>query len=334
MAKDVKVVINLAKPVTSAGFGFPLIMQGKATKAIPYTECANIDEVITAVGDKESPIYKAALLMLMQDTAPEKVAVCASTDVTTTALASIMHHGWRQLVVVSSDGDDTAKAISDYIEADGTKMYFTSVADKAALATAAFAENDRTVILVHDDEDDTITHPEAALVGATAGKKAGSFTYMHKTLKGLTPKVLSAAEIAAIHELNAIAYVLASGDGVTSEGICASGEYADITDSKDFVIQNMEHRIEKLLHSIDKIPYDNTGIAMLENVCFDVLQDAANNGIIAVTDDGVPDFSVSFKTRNQTKGSDRVARRYIEGSFRFALLGAIHSVEITGTIEV
>lgn len=352
MAKDVRIVINLAKSVTGAGFGYPLIFQGKATTAVPYTECADIDEVIKAVGGitaeddesaiatktataKESPIYKAALLMLMQDTAPEKIAVYASKDVATTAIAGILHLGWRQLVVVSAgtEGEDTLKAISDYIETTG-KMFFVSVKDKAALTAASLSENDRTVVLVHEDDDATVVFPEAALVGATAGKAAGSITYMHKALKGLTPKVMTTAEINAIHELNGIAFVLASGDGVTSEGICASGEYVDIIDSKDYIIQNMEYRIEKLLHSVDKLKYDNAGISRIENVCYDVLKDAANNGIIALTDEGVPDFSVSFKVRNDTKAADRAARRYVEGSFRFALAGAIHSVEIVGTIEI
>lgn len=353
MAKDVKVVINLAKPVTGTGFGYPLIFEGKATSLIEYTECYSIDEVIKVVGGisdaddeetiatktataKETNIYKAALLIFMQDNAPEKIAVCASASAATTGLATILHHGWRQLIVTSvgTEGEDTRKTISDYIETT-EKMYFTSVENVTALSGAsAISGNERTVIMCHDDDNTLITLPEAALVGVAASKVAGSFTYKNLMLKGLTPKVLSDSQINAIHSANAMAFVIKCGDGVTSEGKTTSGEYIDIIDAKDYIIQNIEYQTQKLLNQSDKIPYDNSGIARLETVCVNVLRDAANNGLIALTDEGVYDYSVSYKARSETKGADRAERKYVEGSFRFALAGAIHTVEIKGTIEI
>ena len=354
MAKDVRVVINLAKPATGVGFGYPLIFEGKAQTAIAYTECSTIDDVIRAVGDitssdneetiatktaaaKATNMYKAALLLFMQDNAPAKIAVCATTAVATTGLATILHHGWRQLIVTSTatTGEDTRKIISNYIETTDNKMYFTSVDAVSDLAgDKAIAGNDRTVVMVHEDDDSTVVFPEAALVGATAGKAAGSFTYKNQMLKGLTAKVLSDAEINAIHAAHAMCYVLKSGDGVTSEGMVTSDEYGDIIDSQDYIVQNIEAQTQQLLNKTDKVPYDNSGIAMLENICVNVLKDAANNGIIALNDAGVPDYSVSYKPRSETNASDRTVRRYIEGSFRFALAGAIHTAEISGTIEI
>lgn len=349
MARDVKVTISLAKGATSSGFGYPLIFEGKATTAIPYTECADIDEVITAVGGitseddadaiesktetaKASNIYKAALLLFMQDKAPDKIAVCATKEVATTGLATILHHGWRQLVVVSTatEGEDTQSAISDYIETT-EKMYFTSVAD---VSGATIDGNDRTVMLVHADEDTTVVFPEAALVGATAGKPAGSITYKNVTLKGLTPKILSTSEITAIHNAHAIAYTLTSGYGSTTEGMTTGGEYVDIMDAQDFVVQNVATAVQQLLIKSDKLAFDNTGISQLENAVVNVLRDAANNGIIALSDEGVPMYNVSFKPRSGTKASDRTARRYVEGAFTFSLAGAIHTVEVIGTIEI
>lgn len=353
MAKDVKVKINVAKATTGVGFGYPLIFEGKATKAIEYTECYSIDDVIRVVGgitesDNESTVatktatakatalYKAALLMLMQDKAPEKFAICAKTTVATTGLATILHLDWRQLILVSSEttGEDTRKAVSEYIETTG-KMYFTSVADVSDLAGAnAIDGNDRTVIMVHEDDDATVVFPEAALVGATAGKPVGSLTYKNQILKGLTPKVLSESELTAIHNANAMAFVLKSGDGVTSEGMVTSGEYIDVIDAQDYIIQGIENNVQKVLNKADKIPFDNTGISILENATASVLRDAAENGMIATTDSGTYDYSVAFKPRSATKAEDRAKRRYPDGSFHFALAGAIHTADINGTIEI
>lgn len=348
MSRDVKITITAAKNTVSSGFGYPLIFEGKATKAIDYSECESIEDVIRVVGGitasdtaetiatkteaaKKTDIYKAAVLMLMQKNAPSKIAVCATTTAATDGLATIVHHDWRQLVVVSlgKEGEDTASAISDYIK--GTeKMFFTSA---ETVSAAAETDSRQTAMLIHDDPNGVV-FPEAGVVGATAGKPAGSFTYKFTEIKGLTPAVISDTDLNAIHSKNCIAYILDKGYGMLSEGITTNGEYIDNVDSEDYVVQNIEKAVQHVLVKNDKVPYDNVGISMLENAVVSVLKDAANNGIILIDDNGVPDFSVTFKVRSETKEADRQARRYVEGYFRFTLAGAIHSVEITGTIEI
>lgn len=335
IAKDVIVNINLAKAGTRSGFGFPLIFEGKATSEIAYKECSNLDEVAKVAGNT-SNIYKAAQLLLMQNDKPAKIAVCASASTAVLGLPKIIHHGWRQLIVTSLEttGESTRKQISDYIETTPDKMYFTSVAATTDLSGAtAITGNDRTFILCHADEN-SVKFPEAALVGATAGKSAGSFTYKNIILKGLTPKVMSQSEIDAVHAVHAAAFVLKCGDGVTSEGMVTSSEYADIIDSQDYIVQGIEYNVQKLLNSSDKVPYDNAGIGRLENTVTNVLKEAYNNGIIATGDDGLPAYSVSFKPRKETSAANRTARKYVDGSFHFALAGAIHEVEINGIIEI
>ena len=335
MASDVKVIIDVAKEIAGNGFGYPLIFAGKASAAIAYTECSSIEDVIEAVGSgyASSPIYKAALLLFMQTEAPEKVAICASTSATVTALPEIINKGWRQLIVVSigTEDESTVKNISDYIETTKTKMYFASV---ATVSGATISGNERTVMFVHTDSDNTVLYPEATLVGATAGQEAGSINYKNMKLKGLHPAALTEAQLAAIEAAHALAFVEKAGYGVTSDGKTTSDEYIDIIDSKDWIIQQIEYRTQVALIENKKIPYDNNGIAMLENICVNVLKEAANNGMIAVNDDGDFDYSVSYKPRSETLGTDRARRAYVEGTFTFALAGAIDTVEINGTIEI
>ena len=50
---------------------------------------------------------------------------------------------------------------------------------------------------------------------------------------------------------------------------------------KDWIISQIIYRTQKLLNTMPKVPYDNAGIAMLENVCLTVLKEAANMGMIA-----------------------------------------------------
>ena len=174
----------------------------------------------------------------------------------------------------------------------------------------------------------------AALVGATAGKNPGSITYKNQILKGINPQSLTDSQITAIHKKGGLTFVTKAGDNVTTEGKVAGGEYIDIIDSQDYVIQQLEYGTQKALNTAGRIPYDNTGIALLESVAVDVFQDAYINGIIATNDDGTPAYSVSYAPRTETTATDRAARRYLGGQFSFTLSGAIHECEITGSIIV
>ena len=209
-------------------------------------------------------------------------------------------------------------------------MLFCNVA--TVEAAADLAGNERTVCMLYAGTD--YKCPVAALVGATAGLDAGSFTYKNMILKGITPEVLKDAQLDTAHKANLICFVTKAGDNVTSEGKTCSGEYVDIVDSKDYIIQNIEYRCQKVLNKLPKVPFDNNGIATLEGETLSVLRDAYSNGIIAVNDEGEPDYSVNFATRSQTPAGDRAVRQYNGGTFTFGLAGAIHNAEITGEIIV
>ena len=86
MAYDVKVSIDLAKPLGVLGFGIPLVLLENADSAVDYTEVSSLTDVKEAGFDATSAVYKAAQLMFAQNHAPKKIAVCAVTGAATTAL--------------------------------------------------------------------------------------------------------------------------------------------------------------------------------------------------------------------------------------------------------
>lgn len=329
MALDVKVKINLTQPAGKAGTWYPLIYvpktDGEEDKYAEYTKLTDVAEDYEVTTEA----YKAANLIFMQDNAPDKIAICRGDATVMTGLADHMKKNWRQLIVLADFDSDLATAI----EATD-KMYFAHFADKAALETAAtkIKDFDRTVAVVYTNTD--VEYPEAAVVGATAGLKAGSFTYKNIILKGVTACELKDTEIEAIHALNGFTIVEKAGDIVTSEGISVGGEYADVIDSKDYIIQNVAYNNQKVFNNNKKVPYTNAGIAMLEAATLEALVDGYNNGMIADNDDGTPAYSVSFALRSATTEADRAARNYPYGQFKFALAGAIHTAEIVGEIEV
>lgn len=333
---DVKVKIDLIKPVGKAGFGIPLILEENATTEKSYTECSDLAEVIAAGFAATTKTYKAANTIFIQDNAPEKIAVCSTTGTTKTWLTNVdnVAKEWRQLIVVTNDAE-TAISVADImstVETLDNKMYF---ADLGTDDTTSLTVKDinRTVLFYCGATDD-YPSPAAALVGATAGRDVGSFTYKNLILKGISPQSLTNTEINAIHNKGGITFITKSGDNVTSEGKVAGGEYIDIIDSKDYIISQLEYQTQRTLNKMAKVPYDNNGIAILESIAVNVLKDAYNNGIIATNEDGTPAYSVNYAKREETTADDRAVRKYVGGKFSFKLAGAVHTVEITGEIEI
>lgn len=331
---DVKVQIDLTKPIGTVGFGVPLILLENAGASVDYIEVSSIAEIVSAGFDQSTIVYKAAALLFMQDNAPKQIAICATANAATEALADekLTGQGWRQLIVVNEDGSTASSisAISAVVETLDGKLYFAGldVDDSASITTTGL----RRTILFFCDATEAQPVPVAALVGEIAGRAAGSFTYKCLKLKGIEPQKLTEAQIQAIHTKGGITFVKKAARNVTSEGKLAGGEYIDVIDCEDYIIQQLAYQTQMLLNDADKVPYDNNGIAMLESVAINVLQSAYNNGMIADKADGTPDYSISYALREDTTEADRANRRYLGGTFSFALAGAVHEVEITGTI--
>ncbi|MBR6613175.1 MAG: DUF3383 family protein [Clostridia bacterium] len=330
MANDVKVVIQLTQAVGKVGFGVPLLVAVGDAKE--YKEYANISEV---KADYESgDVFDAAKLLFMQNNAPSKIAIVTSATTVVDALDTNWAKEWRQLIVVSYGTDETVDTVAEYVEAKKDKLFFAKVNDATAIPNAEGTPKayERTYIMVYKSAD--VKNPEAAIVGATAGLDAGSFTYKNIIVKGLTAQVLTDAEIEAIHDAGGYSVVLKAGDLVTTEGKVMSGEYVDIVDSKDYVVKNIEYKVQKTFNKMPKLPYDNRGIAMIGAQVETVLKDAYNMGIIADKEDGTADYSVNTLGRDEVSASDRATRQYNGCTFAFGLAGAIHNSEIFGEIVV
>lgn len=327
---DVTVVIDISKASGRAAFGYPLIFAASQTKAVAYKEVTSLGEIVEAGFAATTEVYKAASLLFMQDNPPSKIAICATTATATEGLPEILDEGWRQLIVIE---EGVQEAVSDYIEASGKHaVYFASYNPTVEVDLQVLVEgNERTVLMAYATDD--VACPEAAVVGATAGMDPGSFTYKNIILKGVTPQAFTKPEVEAFHGAGVITVLRKAGDIVTSEGLTMSGEYIDIVDSKDYIIEQIEYQTQALLNRLPKVPYDDTGIASLESVTLSVLKDAADMNMIAFDMESQSYmFTVNFAKRSECKPADISTRHYAEGRFEFTLAGAIHTAKIKGTI--
>lgn len=341
MALDIKVNISQAAVTGTVGFGIPLLLVSKAETAVDYTECDDLGTIATHFGE-DSDVYKAAELIWAQDNAPEKIAFCAVTTKADAGVDALLDREWRQLIAfTAAEGDSSKEEIAAKVEGKTDKMYFTTVSSTSELTALAGKEN--TVVLYYPTEGLT-NYAVAAVVGASAGREAGSFTYKNLIISGLEPLNLSDADITALHAIkttsnaakaSAFTIVKKAGDIVTSEGKTASGEYIDVIDSMHWIIQNIEYDTQKKLNVEAKVAYTDKGISSLATITANVLKRAFDNGMIATDEDDItPLYSVNFKPRSAMTALQRKNRVYTGGNFTFTLAGAVHTATINGELVI
>lgn len=326
--KDIIVNITAVAVSGTVGLGIPLVISGKAEKAIEYTECANLAEVIAAGFTTETEVYKNCAAIMSQNNRPAKIAVCATTDNVATWLTANYDKNFRQIIPVLGADDSTIAEVATAVNTLDNKMLFIAVETTDELPTL---QSDKVVAIVYGGESECVN---AAVVGATAGLSVGSFTYKNIKLVGVIAEDKSATEVEAIHKAGAICILKKAGDVVTSEGKTTSGEYVDVVDSKDYIITNIAYKAQKLLNDSPKLTFDNVGISQLENVVTDVLASAYGLGIIATNENGTPAYSTTFAARESISETDKADRHYKGGNFSFDLAGAIHMATINGTLNV
>lgn len=344
-ALDVQVVIDLNAPPKSAGFGFPLIVAkvSEAESVVDYIELSTLAELaalLNVTGEEPDAthmkVLAAVTLMLMQNDAPDRFAVCITTAKCAETISAVAKEGWRQVIAVTagSTGDSTVAEIGTAVGTLTGKLFFTDCAANADLSacgkrTVGFAYPARSA-----SEPDVPDVPVAALVGATAGKAPGSFTYKNLVLRGVSGREgITGISDSVLNTSHVITVVTKAGSCVTTEGTSVTGDFIDLIDSEDYLTQQIAYRTQQVLNNSDKIPYDNVGIAILENVALEVLQECYMMGMIATTEDGEADYTVDYGLRSESTPAERAARNYPYGRFTATLSGAVHNVAIVGTVE-
>lgn len=350
---DIEVNISVEDVVNPATFGGICLYLNTTTNIdLPYTTVYNTKEAAEKikatqlVANDQSILNNAVDIAFMQTNPPEKIGLLACP---VAKVPEYYNCQWRYLLPLNLDADNLKTLAKSIETSDALKVLCLQLSNQAddmdygdfeSGAYNTIKDYERTCAFIGVySKDGTNTYDKnqiaTALFAETSSKNVGSFTYKNQALKGVyADESITKSKLTEYHSKNINAYVHKAGYDVTSEGKLLNGEYIDILDAKDWLITQIKYQLQQCLIINDKIPYDNNGIALLESTVVNVLQDAYNNGIIAVNDNGEPSYTVNFARRSETKASDRELRQYVEGKFSFDLAGAIHSVTINGVINI
>lgn len=167
--------------------------------------------------------------------------------------------------------------------------------------------------------------------------QAGSETWALKELAAVTPADLSATFIKTLEGGNSNFLITVASCNLTQGGKMNAGEWIDVIRFRDWLQNDMQVRVVNLLKVRPKVPYTDGGIALVQNQMIASLKDGQRVGGISPTEydadsNEIPGFVTSVPLAANITAVQKASRKLIDVNFAARIAGAIHVVEIKGTL--
>jgi len=304
-----------------------------------------IDEVSTAGFATTSDVYLAASAIFSQNPrvgqikVGRKLIVGDGTETWTAALTAVNVYDpeWYGLVACTRTLADQ-KLVVDWVEAQ-TKICAVSSGDANILDSssaddiALYIETSslaRSTVIYHPESDLTSADefPDAAWLGKMFTYDPGQASWKFKTLAGVSSYSLTPTKRSAVLGKNANIYTVVSGVAITEDGTDGEGEFLDIIRGTDWLKSRIQDLIYAVLLNNPKVPFTDGGIQAVVGAISGQLQDAVNKQFL------LPGFTIQYPLASEVSATDKGNRNLPDITFIAQYAGAIHSVELTGTISL
>jgi len=194
-------------------------------------------------------------------------------------------------------------------------------------STLKAASQVRTALFVNDGAHN---QGDAAALGKWLPYTPGSETMKFKTIVGVLPTKWTDTQLGYIKAKNANYYITVAGTSMFGEGKTCQGEFMDTIRFVDWLYANIQEEIFGILNREIKVPFTDDGVAQIESGIRAVLKRGVNAGGLAKN----PAFSVTVPLVADVSTLDKSARRLPDITFNATLAGAIHELDISGTVSV
>lgn len=230
-------------------------------------------------------------------------------------------------------------AAAAWIEAN-SRLYFADIVNTATITAAVggagqdIADNlhtlayKRTAPFYHSS---AAAMPGVGAAGRYLPTDPGADTVKFKRIAGV-----AAVSLTATHRVNLRAkccnWLETSGglsmifDGRVSAG--GGSGWIDVTRDLDYVRDDITARIFTALAGASKVPHDDEGYLVIESALRAGLENAVQRLIFR------PGYSIEIPSRADLADSDLAARNLPNVKFSAGLRGAVHSVDVTGTVTL
>lgn len=331
--------------MAQAGFGTPLIIAEHEYLTAPVKSFGNLSEIFSlrnvekerALPEDEqfqnSPLYRMASAMLSQNPTVAKIKIGKrkTGESVTVALDTIMKS--------DADGDfygvllvtnEPEKDMLELAQVIGSKRLLLGVdVEKVDSPLADALKNSngaRRVFAIY--KEDAKGYPAAAWMGRMLAQPPGSTSWAFKELAGIKKSKLSTDTITKLKANNVNRHIDINKVGVTMDGKVMTGEYVDVIHGIDWLHVRIQERLFRLFMINEKIPYTMKGIDLIRSEIMAQLKEAVHRGLLAAE----PEPQVSTPHVDDISSETREQRKLPDVSFSARLAGAIHEIEIRGTV--
>lgn len=348
-----------AYTLTVSGYGD----DGNVTeKTYSYTNDEGSSEDVlqglsTAVTGDESALLSASYsdgVLTLQAKDPSKPFALKASSMLSVELGSVTESVAQTMAaVMNSDSDfygvaftskeqDDVLAMAEWAESAG-KLYGTSFGGDTVKNSEMTTDTGsqlkaknyyRTFWFYHSVENE---YPEVAVMARCFAIDPGGETWALKKLAGITVDPLTETEFNAITGKNGNTFELFRNVSVTQNGKVAAGEWIDIIRFRDWLEEEIKTNVFNLLINRDKVPYTDAGIASIESRIREALELGQSRGGIAPTEydeDGNQNlgYTISVPLAANISANTKANRELTDVTFTARLAGAIHVVDITGSL--
>ena len=314
--------------------GLQNLIANDATAAVTATVSSGTLTLTSVSGDSFKVQVSTMLTMangVVTETVPEMMAAIVAYDND--------WYGWAF----------TSRAQADILAAAAwtesvRKIFGTSIAEPGAYEpdvttdTGYLLYNDnyfRTFWFYH--EKAATDFPECAVFARCFAVLPGGETWALKKLGGVTTDGLTETQYNAITKKNGNTFERFRNISITQNGKVAAGEWIDVIRFRDWLQEEITVNVVNLLINRDKVPYTDEGIAMIEARIRQALELGQRRGGITPTEydeDGNENlgFVIEVPLSSQISANQKASRVLTDVKFTARLAGAIHVVEIYGSL--
>jgi hypothetical protein len=308
----------------------------------------SLAEIVTAGFATDSFVYRAAAAIFAQSPAVDRVYVgrkltgADGTEDWDDALAAMIleNDDWYGLVVETRTQADQ-QDVADWVESN-KKLCVLASADADSVDSAYNEEAptciadylkanslERTGAIYHPKAGDVSEEPcpDAAWFGKLFSKAPGSATWAYKTLAGVPVYTLTPTQLINAQDKNCNVYTSIAGVACTQMGQTGTGEYLDIIHGIDWLTARIQNLIFTPIVQQDKIPFTNGGVQIIVTQLKAALQEGVDAKLLA-------SFEVTAPLVVDVSAVKKAARTLPNVKFTAILAGAIHKVEVLGTVTL
>lgn len=171
-----------------------------------------------------------------------------------------------------------------------------------------------------------------AWLGRQLGQDPGSSNWAMQTLTGVPADTFTSAAHQSARDKRALTYTTDRNVAHTWDGFAASGRYFDIQHGVDALQADIETRVYQAILNAEKVPFNATGLSMIEAPLRAAL--AAAEGNVGVPGTIEPGWTVQLPDLATYSSVDKAARRLRTVRFSARMTGAVNTVDIAGTLTL